>query len=708
MELKCLQTLFDKKLLRIPDYQRGYTWQHKQLKDFWEDLLNLPGKHTHYTGVLTLQEVSSDEISESENEYWLVEFHSYRLYHIVDGQQRLTTFLIFLQAFIEFVKSLPDNAAKTDEEIYIVESLSIAQVTRDYLFKTRPTGVQFRTYKFGYTDDNPSYDYLRYRILGEGGAGTIEESFYTLNLDYAKRYFACQLAGLYRDSGLLAIRDIYRKLTQRCLLNEYIVSPQFDVFVSFETMNNRGKNLSALELLKNRLIYLTTIYDDADLDSADRSGLRDAINGAWREIYRQLGRNKLRPLNDDDFLKAHWTMFFKYSRRTGRDYINFLLDEEFTPQKVHKKAEREVPGEVPEEQRSDLDLGDAEDDPSDHNEVSSEEPMVVLTAQLSPKEIREFVDSLKVSVVHWFNSWCPDMAAGMATEEQQWIERLNRVGITYFRPLVMAILKNEQSVEKRIEAFKSIERFIFVAFYLTAANRNYRSNEFLRAAREIERDGITVDVIRARLDAALAYAFDTDGTLRTGDFYNRLHKHFKSGDGYYDWAGLTYFLYEYELYLLSTTRQAKFRWTDLLKRPKDTISIEHIYPQTETPDWVESFGAIESGQRRFYNRTLGNLLLLSAAINSQLQNDSFEEKKKPKYNAAGVKSRNGYRDGSHSEIEVAEQDKWGPEEIYKRGIRLLSFMEWRWNFKIKNDDEKRRLLFPGFEEVAADPVSSPQ
>jgi len=72
-------------------------------------------------------------------------------------------------------------------------------------------------------------------------------------------------------------------------------------------------------------------------------------------------------------------------------------------------------------------------------------------------------------------------------------------------------------------------------------------------------------------------------------------------------------------------------------------------------------------------------------------------KKKAKYNAAKEKVRNGYSDGSHSEIEVSQQDIWGPEQIKDRGIKLLSFMEKRWNFKFKDDEQKRSILFLNFE-----------
>src|SRR5690606_1532884 len=155
--------------------------------------------------------------------------------------------------------------------------------------------------------------------------GTVAETFYTLNLSNAKRYFTVQLRDLHARDGTDGLQDVYKKLTKRFLFNEYVIKDEFDVFVAFETMNNRGKKLSDLELLKNRLIYLTTLYDDHELDPSERKSLRDAVNDAWKEEYHQLGRNKSRPLNDDDFLRANWTMYFKYSRKTGRDYIQFLL-----------------------------------------------------------------------------------------------------------------------------------------------------------------------------------------------------------------------------------------------------------------------------------------------------------------------------------------------------------------------------------------------
>ena len=690
-EPRPLDSLFKEKLFRIPDYQRGYAWGREQLDAFWEDLINLPDGRSHYTGVLTLKEIPSAKVQQDEKEFWLVDDHSYKLYYIVDGQQRLTTFTLFLQALIELLRSLPANEDQADVAIYLTDTVSIAAVESKFLFEVKPAGEAFRTYKFGYTDDNPSDKYMRYRILGEEGGGTVLETFYTLNLSNGKRYFKERLRAWHKEKGISGLQGMYRTLTKRFLFNEYIIKDEFDVFVAFETMNNRGKTLSDLELLKNRLIYLTTLYTDVELDLAERTDLRNLINDAWKEVYYQLGRNKSKPLNDDDFLRAHWMMYFKFSRQTGRDYIKFLLEEQFTPQRVHRKIIQPVELEEAEEQTSDADL--EANDENGLDEFESSVPMMV--AELRPNEVRDYVKSLKASSVHWFCTFYPEMSDDLTQEETEWIQRLNRLGMAYFRPLLMAILKKCDDPGQRVGIFKEIERFVFVVFRLTQSRSNYGSSEFSNAVRAINRGDMDLADLKKRLRNWMGFTFTDEGHFATDHFFLLLQKKFENGQGYYGWPGLRYFLYEYELGLLSSSRQKKVDWADLLKTPRDKISIEHIYPQSETAAWKPAFRGIRKREREAYRNSLGNLLLLSSAINSSLQNDAFAEKKKPKYSRDGSKLRNGYADGSHSEIEVSHYEDWGPDEIRARGIRLLSFMEKRWNIRFADDQTREKMLFIG-------------
>jgi len=274
-------------------------------------------------------------------------------------------------------------------------------------------------------------------------------------------------------------------------------------------------------------------------------------------------------------------------------------------------------------------------------------------AELRPNEIRDYVKSLKASSAHWFHTYFPEMSDDLPEREVEWIQRLNRLGIAYFRPLLMAILKKCDDPGQRIGICKEIERFLFVVFRLTQTRSHYRRSEFSNAVRAIDRGDMDLAELKERLRNRAGFTFTDDGHFANDDFYLLLQKKFENGQGYYGWSGLRYFLYEYELELLASSRQKKVDWADLLKTRRDRISIEHIYPQSETEAWKSAFKGIRREERKAYRNSLGNLLILSSAINSSLQNDAFADKKRPKYASDGRRLRNGYADGSHSEIEVS-------------------------------------------------------
>jgi hypothetical protein len=143
----------------------------------------------------------------------------------------------------------------------------------------------------------------------------------------------------------------------------------------------------------------------------------------------------------------------------------------------------------------------------------------ISSAKLAPTEIRDYVNSLKESSVHWFNSFYPDLADNMGPGERQWIESFNRIGMGYFRPLVMAILKNEKNEDARIHIFQQIERFIFIAFRLNSAMASYGSSEFYNAARAVDQGEIALTKIADKLNERLSYTFNADGTFLSSYFY---------------------------------------------------------------------------------------------------------------------------------------------------------------------------------------------
>lgn len=674
-ELQSLSQIFQNKIFRIPDYQRGYAWQSQQLRDFWEDIVNLQSDRYHYTGLLSLKKLNQEESRKLGNDdSWLLQ-SGFKAYHIVDGQQRLTTFVIMLNEIIEFTCQLPDNIGKSYEEIYLGFE-NIKDIKAKYISRKRPPEDLIITYMFGYENDNPSAEYLKYKVLGQEYGGTIKETYYTKNLKYAKEFFGKELLAYYEKKGIEGINDLYRKLTLKLMFNIHEIEDDYDVFVAFETMNNRGKRLTNLELLKNRLIYLTTLYSSDILDGTDQIALRELINKAWSEVYYQLGRNENNLLSDDEFLRAHWIIYYSYSRKRGDDYIKFLL------RKFSYKSIFENIIEVnPDEDDPTVFMSDQQDDDDDIEVDSSPN---VTDEFLQPKEIIDYVNSLNETAEYWYYTFYPEKCPDITEEEQVWIEKLNRIGIGYFRPIVAVSLipRLEYSKYERIAFYKAVERFIFITFRMAMYQSSYKSSDYYRKTHEVYMENMSLsDVTEDLINTTNENAADA---VRV--FVTKMNKRFISQDGFYSWRELRYFLYEYEYSLASKYKLDKLSWADLTKVVKDKITVEHILPQTPTKlYWRNNFRQFTPEEIKTLSASLGNMLPLSQSINSKLQNDSFDDKK-----------ARGYSNGCHCEIEISKEDSWDAKHIYDRGMKLLSFMETRWDFKFEDTKQKEELLHVSF------------
>lgn len=679
-ELQSLDQLFQNKLFRIPDYQRGYAWQQTQLVDFWEDLLNLQDNRYHYTGMLSLKVLKRTDIENWGSDLWMLD-KGFKPCHIVDGQQRITTFIILLNEIICFVRSAKNNLGKSDEEIVLGYS-TLKEVVSKYILQIRPPQNIIKTFLFGYEADNPSSDYLKYKIFNETFSGTVNETYYTKNLKFAKEFFNKNINLLYQSEGMGAINALFLKLTLRLMFNIHEIEDDYDVFVSFETMNNRGKKLTNLELLKNRLIYLITLYSDAIIDEYEKTSLRNEINDTWKEVYFQLGRNDNIPLSDDEFLRAHWIMYFSYSRHKGDDYIKFLLNK-FSAKNIFEK--QIIINKINENfiDRSD----NGEDDLSIDDDFENESETITIF-KLSPNEIKNYINSLKDMAKYWYDSFFPFLSPNLTKEEQEWIDKLNRIGIGHFRPLVAVIISlKEESAEKKVSAFKAIERFIFICFRIGYYNASFRSSEYYRMTKSLYFREIKLDDFIQDIEDITA----TNIEFVIPNFIAKIEKHFKDAEGYYSWNSIKYFLYEYEFSLAQKNNIDKISREMFTKSEKDKISIEHIFPQTPTNYyWRNMFRQFDNDEKIWLAGALGNLLPLSQSINSSLQNDSFDDKKSPKED-----KRRGYKNGSHSEIQVSEAPYWDSKKIFDRSRTLLQFMENRWQFSL-TEEQFDKLLYINF------------
>lgn len=612
-KLQSLKEIFNKKIFRIPDFQRGYSWQKPQLEAFWEDLDDLTEGRAHYTGGLTVQAIKNVD----EYDSWLVKDEKFEAFYVIDGQQRLTTSIILIN---EILNKLFDKEHIISKEKLVWQEQFLFKKYNEYSI----------SYIFGYESDDPSNEFFKTEILKQESSSKIDkrDTLYTTNLAEAKNFFYEKLKDLDGDK----LQNILEKLTEQFKFNFSEINDEFDIHVMFETMNNRGKPLSNLELLKNRLIYLSTFLSD----EKEKKDLNKEINDRWKAIYEYLGKNKDNPMDDDDFLYHHWIMYFRYNRNEASAYAKYLLGKHFTAKNIR------------------------------NNEISF-------------KEIHEYIRSLSQSVEYWFYLYNPERS-NYSDETKLWIQKLNRLGMRAFPPLLMATMiqysKKKCSGKQFLALLKSAERFNFLVFSLSNRNSNTKNNYFYDLAHQLYKEEWNIENVIEAIE------YQTDGTAEDGTymgwvdidrFDNDIKELFEKRDGFYSWRGLKYFLFEYELYLQENYKEKIEKVVGW-----EYASIEHIYPKTpEKGEW-EAMSKYRKAKRAFLLNTLGNLLLIDQSKNSSLQNNSFRDKVK------GKNKKVGYRYGSYSEIEVASYRDWTPKELKNRGIKMLKFLEERWNINVKD------------------------
>jgi Protein of unknown function (DUF1524) len=411
--------------------------------------------------------------------------------------------------------------------------------------------------------------------------------------------------------------------------------------------NNRGKRLTTLELLKNRLIYLSTLLHT---DDVERRAVRSSVNGAWKTVFEFLGKEKERPLDDDEFLWAHWAMYFPYERAEANTLEKFLLTKQFTVENIEDRT-------------------------------------------VQAESLQQYVTSVQSSVRKWHEIWFPHRANSLKDEVGWALHRLDRLGRGAFEPLLLAALQVIDDKDELTGLLKAMERFIFVVHRLCGARKDAGDFQFYRLAHRVFQPGAERTTIP---EATRQIKNRTDELFKSQKAIDEMRELFRDGDGFYDWDGLKYFLFEYEQSRKDEARgeETKIRWDEFKKARKDPTTVEHIYPQTAKKDDWPSFFQRSKKERETLLNSLGNLLALSRPRNSSFSNRAFSVKKQ---DAGGV---TGYFNGSYSEIDIAQLPDWTPETVLRRGMEMVKFLERRWDISFEGRRERLQFLNLEFMEEA--------
>jgi len=252
-----ISTLLAGKSISVPNYQRAYSWEteltdksQKQVNTFLSDLQDYVNSHSstpYYFGHFLFEE-------KGENEY-----------AIIDGQQRLTTTVIFLSALYKRLKEIRsiEKVEGFDDDLYIAYCNTIKQRSQ-YRFSTVDYDNQmFRDYIIDQTSNNHS-------DIDTLSKARIADAF---------DYFTAQLADI-EEKDLLALLNAITHAS----CTTHVVKDAAEAIQMFIFQNNRGKKPTKLEIIKAQFMYHIHLHAPAEETESILADMTERFEHIYKSI----------------------------------------------------------------------------------------------------------------------------------------------------------------------------------------------------------------------------------------------------------------------------------------------------------------------------------------------------------------------------------------------------------------------------------------
>lgn len=577
-----------KVIYKIPKYQREYTWGTREWEAIFEDLID--NDDGYFLGSIICINATTDFINSPK-------------FEVVDGQQRLTTISLFLAALY---MTLNDIYQELDEE----QQADVLQLKRKLVLKKTSADIRV----VPQSQNSNCDDYLG--LLAEkkiiparampkfAGNRRIHKGYY-----YFKRRIDAFIAE--SDNRTTEMFRIMDKINSAILVM-IEVSNHADAYTLFESLNNRGTPLTAVDLIKNLLLSRLDIKENGNIDY---------YFSRWKEILDNLG---------DDYSTQE--RFFRQNYNAFRRFFNepFFKDDRRYP--LGTVATRSTM----------LDI---------YEKLVTNDPKAFLTEISDNSEIYSSIILRKADTLSF-------------ELRDTYLDLQRAQGVPAYL-LLLYLQKNKSSIGLNETDIIKINKLL-VSFFV---RRNLTdvpptrdlTRLFIAFIEEIEQNGFTKDVIYEKLREKLVSQSASDVI-----FEEKL-----CGPVYEDNTGATRYILcmiakqgmtvenEKDLWRMNNSNQ--FVWT-----------IEHIFPQGQNipESWIEMIAGGDKDKAReiqsLYVHTFGNLTI--TGYNSTLSNKSFEEKKERKdSNGAFI----GYRNGLNLNSDVCDKDEWTIDSIKSRTDRLV-------------------------------------
>ena len=233
MSTKTIEQFFTGKTLEIPPYQRDYAWTTSNIDDLFDDLqeaMELGGGH--YLGTFILSQADKNAP-----------------FTVVDGQQRLTTLTLLLNALIN---ATDDQEIKSHYRASYIrhplhgQKFSVLGINREF-FDNLMSGKNPEPDSDGQFRMKAAYEWIRERVFA-----------------------------LKRAQGENAIQQWLLSIGNLEVL-EFTEANEGKAIRMFQSVNDRGVPLSRMDIAKSLLIYYSNHFLDAELDQYVSEKFGDAF-----------------------------------------------------------------------------------------------------------------------------------------------------------------------------------------------------------------------------------------------------------------------------------------------------------------------------------------------------------------------------------------------------------------------------------------------
>ncbi|MFZ4624778.1 MAG: DUF262 domain-containing protein [Rhodoferax sp.] len=271
MAITNINIFFTGKTLSIPPYQRDYAWNEKNINDLFEDIEEaLAVGGSHYLGTIILCQTSSK-----------------KPFSVVDGQQRLTTLTMLLDALI---KQVVDPAIQAHY--------------RNTFVNNPLSGPKFKLL-------GANAPFFQDLLLG---AAVTPISDGQERLQKAYGWITTQVNTLLASGGQPLILQWLQVISDLEVL-EFIEPNEGKAIRMFQTVNDRGVPLSKIDIVKSLLVYYSNRYLGGALDThiSEQFGKAFQSFSRLKRLAKEPGyaiRNINRDVfTEDDLLRYHYLSF---------------------------------------------------------------------------------------------------------------------------------------------------------------------------------------------------------------------------------------------------------------------------------------------------------------------------------------------------------------------------------------------------------------